>query len=439
MKNKNLLLLTALSSSIGLMAAERPNIVLIMADDLGYSDLSCYGNDYVNTPNIDRMAAEGVCLTDYHTNGSVSSPTRAALMTGRYQQRCGITMVVSAANHRDVGLADEELTLAEAFKQCGYTTAIYGKWHLGYQPNFNPVNQGFDHFEGYVAGNVDYHSHLDLVNIHDWWCGTEQLREVGYTTDLITDKAVKFIEEHKDEPFFLYLPHEAPHNPLQGRNSPVQRYEEGQERPQKGDPSTIEAKSAKELYKEMIEVMDEGVGRVLETLEKSGLTENTIVIFTSDNGATKQGSNLPYRGTKSTFYEGGHRVPAIVWSPAIKISPSIPYTYDSPVIGMDLFPSLINLAGGKAPKNLDGVDFLSPLKKGKEMKSRDLFWGDEKGNYAMRRGDWKLVVKGEAIELYNLADDVAESRNLTSERPEIAAEMRAEVEQWLAEVTPTDK
>ncbi|MFI3303287.1 MAG: sulfatase-like hydrolase/transferase [Rikenellaceae bacterium] len=430
MRLKTLLLLTTASTTA--VFAKQPNIILIVADDLGSGDIGCYGSTYINTPNIDRMAAEGVLLTDFHTNGSVSSPTRAALMTGRYQQRCGIDMVVSAANHRHVGLAAEEYTLAEALKDQGYTTAIYGKWHLGYQEQFNPIHQGFDYFEGYVAGNVDYHSHLDLVNIHDWWSGTTEFREEGYTTDLISDKSVKFIETHQDETFFLYVPHEAPHNPLQGRNSPVQRYEEGVER----DTSVKETKSNKDLYKEMIEVMDEGVGRILEALERCDLVDDTIVIFTSDNGATAQGSNAPYRGKKSTFFEGGHRVPAIIWSPNKKISPQVPYVYDSPVMMMDLYPSFVKLAGGKIPKNLDSIDALSYIRKGKKTPSRDLFWANSSDWSAMRSGDWKMVINKDNSYLFNLEDDIAESENLLDKYPERGAEMTLAIKNWLTSVTP---
>ncbi len=435
MKLKILTLLAA--STAASSYAAKPNIILIVADDLGSGDISCYGNTYINTPNIDRLAAEGVRLTDYHTNGSVSSPTRAALMTGRYQQRCGIDMVISAENHRDVGLPTVNYTLAEAFKDQGYTTAMFGKWHLGYADEFNPIYQGFDHFEGYVAGNVDYHSHLDLINIHDWKKGTEEHREKGYTTDLITQKAVNFIEQQEDgKPFFLYVPHEAPHNPLQGRNSPAQRYEKGTTKPANAPKET---KRPKELYKEMIEVMDEGVGAIIETLEANNLTDNTIVIFTSDNGATAQGSNAPYRGKKSTFFEGGHRVPFIIWSPSMKLAPRVPYTYDSTVIGMDIFPSLIRLAGGKAPKNLDGVDVMPYIKRGKSTPKRDLFWGDSKGWSAMRRDNWKLVVQKKTTYLFDLSTDVAEKNNLAEAEPEIAATMRAEFDKWKQGVTPTQK
>ncbi|MFI3305213.1 MAG: sulfatase [Rikenellaceae bacterium] len=438
MKINNLLLLGATATTTTSVLAAQPNIILIMADDLGSGNIGCYGSDYIDTPNIDRLAAEGIKFTDYHTNGSVSSPTRAALMTGRYQQRCGIDMVISAANHRHVGVPQEEYTLAEAFKDQGYTTAIFGKWHLGYAEKFNPIHQGFDHFEGYVAGNVDYHSHLDLVNIHDWKHGTEEVREEGYTTDLITAKAVKFIEEHQSEPFFLYVPHEAPHSPLQGRNSPIQRYEEGATK----DTTKVETKSKKELYKEMIEVLDEGVGSIIDRLESLGLAENTIVIFTSDNGATQQGSNAPYRGTKGTFFEGGHRVPFIVWSPGATLAPTAPYTYDSTVISMDLLPTLISMVGGELPKSvtqrLDGIDILPHLLKGKALPSRDLYWNNSSGWSAMRSGNWKFVKNKDISYLFDLSTDVAESKNLAGIESKKAVAMSRALVKWRERVTPAE-
>ncbi|MHC4518058.1 MAG: sulfatase-like hydrolase/transferase, partial [Planctomycetota bacterium] len=192
---------------------ERPNIILIMADDLGYGDIGCYGG-WIQTPNIDALAKGGMRFTDYHSNGAVCSPTRAALLTGRYQQRCGIDAVVTAKGPaRETGMAQKEITFAEVLKQRGYVTGLFGKWHVGYRVQFNPTKQGFDEFIGYVSGNVDYHTHIDQANITDWWKGPKKAPEEGYVTDLVTKHAVDFLHRHKDEPFCLYLPHEAPHYP----------------------------------------------------------------------------------------------------------------------------------------------------------------------------------------------------------------------------------
>ena len=201
----------------------RPNIILILADDLGYGDPSCYSGQHLNTPNIDALADGGLKFTDFHANAPVCSPTRAALMTGRYQQRSGLEGVLSARNHRDKGLAGSQITIAQILKQVGYATAIYGKWHLGYQPRFNPNRFGFDEFRGFVSGNVDYHSHIDQIGQEDWWENLELQPEEGYSTDLITQHGLSFIKRHADQPFFLYLAHECPHYPYQGRNDPAGR------------------------------------------------------------------------------------------------------------------------------------------------------------------------------------------------------------------------
>ena len=201
--------------------AYRPNIVLIMADDLGYGDISCYGAKHVNTPHIDALAKNGIRFTDYHSNGAVCSPTRAALMTGRYPQRTGVEGVITAARHREVGLPLEEVTIAEVLKGAGYSTAMYGKWHLGYDiKRFGPQLQGFETFEGFVSGNVDYFHKIDQEGHKDWYIGDELKHVDGYVTDLINDRAVDWIDGHvkknKNKPFFLYLAHGAPHYPLQG-------------------------------------------------------------------------------------------------------------------------------------------------------------------------------------------------------------------------------
>ncbi len=369
-------------------------------------------------------------MTDYHTNGAVSSPTRASLMTGRYQQRSGITGVITAANHRDQGLALSEYTIAEAFQDSGYTTAMFGKWHLGYAKEFNPVNQGFDHFEGYVAGNIDYHSHIDEAMYEDWWNGDKLTPEDGYVTDLVGDKAVEFISEHKDEPFFLYLPHEAPHYPIQTRESHAIRGPKAV----KGPKSTREETLA--LYKEMIETMDETIGELLATLEKEGLDKNTIVIFSSDNGGqASRATNAPFSGGKGGFREGGHRVPFIIWSPGIELAPMTPYVYTSTVMTMDIFPSLIDYVGGGVPKNLDGKNFLPALKKGKKMAKRDLFWGAP-GKSAMRQGEWKMLKNGDKAWLYNLHDDVTESNDLSAQYPKRFEAMKRAITEWESEVTP---
>ena len=225
---------------------ERPNLIIIMSDDLGYGDIGCYGNQRIQTPHLDRMAKQGLRFTDFHSSGSVCSPTRCGLMTGRYQQRAGIPAVVSV-RHKHLGMAPREITFAELLKERGYSTAIFGKWHLGYRKEFNPIHQGFDRFRGYVSGNVDFFSHVDQSGAYDWWEGEEHIVEEGYTTHLITKHARQFIRENRDRPFCLYLAHEAPHYPYQGPNDKAERTVGGKFKTQG------QRKDVQKAYKEMVD------------------------------------------------------------------------------------------------------------------------------------------------------------------------------------------
>jgi arylsulfatase A-like enzyme len=414
---------------------KQPNIILIMADDLGYGELSCYGSPTVKTPNIDRLAAEGVKFTDYHSNGAVCSPTRAALMTGKYQQRTGVEGVITAANHREVGLSLEETTLAEELQQLGYYCGIFGKWHLGYAKEFNPTYQGFDDFVGFVSGNVDYHAHIDQEGYLDWWKGIEIANEDGYTTDLITKYGVNFITKNNPKktgkPFFLYLPHEAPHYPIQGRNDAPVRKEGSNKYIRKVPNDSIPI-----IYTEMIETMDEGIGDIMQTLIAEGLDENTIVVFCSDNGAAgNRGDNGVLRDSKGSLYEGGHRVPAIIRYPG-KISDGT--TSTTTIMSMDLLPTLVDFAGGAPTENIiDGISFKSLLLMGEQLRDRDLFWSF-KNQKAMRRGTWKLVstVKEDSItnELFDLNADLSEQNDLSDTEPEITKDLLHELDKWNAEV-----
>jgi arylsulfatase A-like enzyme len=390
--------------------AEQPNIILIMADDLGYGDIGCYGSKKIRTPNIDALAREGLRFTDYHSNCPVCSPTRAALLTGRYQQRCGIEGVVTAARHRHTGMALEEVTFAEVLKKRGYATGIFGKWHVGYEAEFNPARQGFDEFIGYVSGNVDYHSHIDQAGFDDWWKNLKKIPEDGYCTDLITRHGMDFIERHKDKPFCLYLPHEAPHYPYQGRKDPPERLSGGRKgKKAKGDEIA-------RAYKEMVEVMDEGIGRIVETVRRLGLERKTFIFFCSDNGATKNGSNGVLAGYKGSLWEGGHRVPAVAY--------------------WLLFATMMSIAGAKPQVGLklDGVDLLPMLTKGARLPERTLFWRYKKGK-AVRKGPWKLLVQSNQSKLYNLDEDLGEKENLAGARPDMVKALEDELAAWEEEVS----
>ncbi len=407
-----------------------PNIVIIMADDLGYGDISCYGSTKIRTPNLDQMAREGVRFLDFHSNGAVCSPTRASLLTGKYQQRTGVSGVITAKEHRDVGLALSEVTFAEVLKKEGYTTGIFGKWHLGYDPKYNPIHQGFDEFIGYVSGNVDYQSHVDQEGNADWWKADELKNESGYTTDLITRNAVDFIERAQERPFLLYIAHEAPHSPYQNRSSKADRYagaKNGIDFPASGSEKDVSA-----MYKDMVEILDEGVGAAISTLKRLGLYENTMVLFFSDNGAVSRGSNGILRGFKSSVWEGGHRVPAIVQWPG-----QIPsgWTSHETVLTMDVFPTLLDLAGCKVTQRIDGTSIAEHLLYQKSLVPRTLFWQHGQ-QYAVRKGEWKLVVTraGAKAELYNVALDAEEKNDVAEEHPHLVKELQDAYKKWESEV-----
>jgi len=374
-----------------------PNIILIMADDLGYHDIGCYGNDTIKTPHIDYLASNGAKFIDYHSNGVVCSPTRAALLTGKYQQRSGIERVVSAKNHRHTGLKDH-LTIASFLKEYNYQTGIVGKWHLGYDTLFSPLNNGFDYFKGFVSGNIDYHSHIDQVGYYDWWMNKDTITETGYSTDLISANSIHFIERNKGDNFFLYIAHEAPHYPYQGRNDPADRTINGQFQNHGSRKDTNVA------YKEMIEAMDEGIGKLLDYLENSDLLENTLILFISDNGAFSPGSNFPLAGYKGNVWEGGHRVPAIAyWE--LTISPSV---IDQTIMSMDIFPTIVDLVDDSAldESDLDGQSFFPLLADSKAVLAhRMLFWRYGDSKKAVRAGKWKYIQFNEDEYLYDLSID----------------------------------
>ncbi len=432
-----LLFTLGISSSLihaGEGPARMPNFVIIMADDLGYGDIGCFSG-WIKTPHLDRLAAEGMKLTDFHSSGAVCSPTRAGLMTGRYQQRAGIPGVVFANPKSPVhehGLQNQEITFAELLREAGYATGIFGKWHLGYYPKYNPTKHGFDRFNGYVSGNIDFFSHVDQAGHFDWWQQDEKKDEPGYVTHLITKHAVEFIEENKDRPFCLYLPHEAPHYPYQGPQDKALR-KVG--KPRTKDELKMPKQQRKKAYREMVKEMDKSVGRVLATLKKHGLETNTLVLFFSDNGATPLGSNGELRGHKGTLWEGGHRVPAIAWWPGHVPAHS---TNNSLAISLDVMPTLLSLAKVSVPKGhrLDGRDLSPVLLENKTITDRKLFW--QHGNsLAMRNGPWVLIRNArqtKGLTLFNLDEDLVQQNNLAAKHPERVQRMEAELHAWYKEV-----
>ena len=414
----------------------KPNIVIIMADDLGYGDIGCYGNQRIKTPNLDEMAKNGLRFTDFHSSGTVCSPTRCGLLTGRYQQRAGIPAVVSV-KHKHLGMAQSEFTFAEALKTNSYSTAIFGKWHVGYETKYNPIHQGFDEFRGYVSGNVDFFSHIDQSGAYDWWNGDKQVIEKGYTTELITQHAVRFIEENKAKPFCLYLPHESPHYPYQGPNDKAERTVGGQFKIQGSRTDVAVA------YKEMVESLDASIGKVIATLKQHHLEKNTLVWFFSDNGPTPKGDNGGLRGFKGSVWEGGHRVPSIAYWPG-KIQGG--QTNDSLSITLDVFPTIAAITESKIPDGLtlDGMDISKVLFQNQALEDRQLFWGA--GNQrAMRNGSWKLVMKAKGIQkpnasagaLFDLSVDRTEKTDLSATHQLRFKEMKQAIAEWNADVGPS--
>lgn len=410
---------------------DKPNIIIIVADDMGYGDISCYGNEKTKTPNLDQMAREGVRFLDFHSNGAVCSPTRAALLTGKYQQRTGITGVITAAGHRKVGLSLSENTIAETLKRDGYATGIFGKWHLGYAKKYNPLNQGFDEFKGYVSGNVDYISHIDQAYYLDWWKDSAIDNEPGYTTDLIEDYADDFIRRNQHNPFLLFITHEAPHSPYQVRESKPTRSLDSVS--SDGIAVNLSKKEIAPLYQKMVEIMDENIGKTLRTLKDLKLDDNTIVIFCSDNGAYGVGNNGGLRGIKGFVWEGGHRVPAIIRWPG-HIKPG--WLSNETVLTMDIYPTLLELTGAADNSKIDGVSFLSHLLYQKPLVERTLFW-QIKDRFAARRGQWKMVVPqlNAPPELYNIVTDENETDNVADSHPEIVSDLLSAYKKWYAEVT----
>ncbi|MFY0653498.1 MAG: sulfatase-like hydrolase/transferase [Cyclobacteriaceae bacterium] len=425
MKKLIYILMAALSFHAKGQFDQKPNIVLIMADDLGFGDISCYGSTKINTPVLDKMASEGMKFIDYHSNGSVCTPTRAALLTGNYQQRSGLEGVIYVQKEKRVyGLANNQETIAEYLKKAGYATGIFGKWHLGYQSKYNPTKQGFDEFNGYVSGNIDYISHRDGINIYDWWHNTDSIQEEGYVTDLITNHALEFIEENKSNPLFLYLPHEAPHFPYQGRNDPADRLPNKEFNGHGSRPDKDVA------YKEMVEIMDENIGRVLDKLEVLGLLENTFVFFCSDNGATKLGNNGNLRGHKGSLWEGGHRVPAIAWWPG-KI-PADAVSSET-ILSMDILPTILSLCNVSTEDSFDGKDFSQALLSQGQMNKRPVFWRYRKQK-SVRFDHWKFIQQGDEEFLFDLKKDLYEKQNLNDSYPEKTDELKALLTDWESEM-----
>lgn len=404
-------------------AARRPNVLVILADDQGYADLGVQGCKDIPTPNIDSLARSGIRCTSGYVSGPYCSPTRAGLMTGRYQQRYGheFNPGPAATAAADFGLPLGETTLADRLKAAGYSTALVGKWHLGFAERFHPEKRGFQQHFGFLGGAHSY---------RDWEAdasnpilrGTAPVVEPTYLTDAFGREAVAYIERHKQqrEPFFLYLAFNAVHMPLQATEKYLERFRSI------ADPR-------RRTYAAMTAAMDDAVGRVLTTLRETGQEENTLIFYLSDNGGppANASSNFPLRGYKAQTLEGGIRVPWIVqWKghlPAGK-------TYGQPVIQLDVYATALAAAGVTITPEmkLDGVNLLPYLQgENRQPPHRALYWRFGR-QMAVRMGDWKLVrhSQSDELELYNLKDDVGESKDLAKDKPDKLKELQAAWDQW---------
>ncbi len=412
-------------------ALARPNIVLIMADDLGFGDLSLTGHPSIRTPHIDRLAADGVRFSQFYTSGSVCSPTRAGLLTGRYQQRAGIHSAVRVDTDSEVGIGADEVLLGEVLRDRGYATGLVGKWHLGVPPRFSPLRHGFAEFVGFLAGKIDYYTHRDRLERPDLWRGERPIEDPRYTTTLIDDESIAFIDAHQDEPFFLFVSHASPHAPYQPPGEePREVYADGSR--------FFTGPGSPETYRAMVEELDRSVGRVVEALADRGLLDRTLLIFLSDNGPIGFGSPGPLRGEKANFFEGGIRTPMmLVWPERMQPGGVI----DVPAISIDLFPTIIEAVGAELPTDrvIDGRSLLPLVEDGAETHHEAIFWRqgapEADAEVAVRRGDWKLRVgfDGERS-LFDLATDPGEQQDLSTVHPEVAAELETLLRDWERDV-----
>lgn len=431
-------------------AATPPNLVFILVDDLGYGDLGCTGCRDIATPNIDRLAKEGVQMTDFYANAPVCTPTRAGFMLGRWQQRVGLEFAfgyqveqmkkvngewVPEPDMHGLGLPLEETTLADRLKAAGYVNGAFGKWHLGYKDEYNPLHRGFDEYFGELLGHADYYRHR-------YYDGTSALRDGlqtvdlngRYFTDLVNERAAAFVKKHagQGKPFFLYVPHLAVHAPFQPPDAP--------DTPMVTKESMLTGSRA--IYQAMLERVDQGVGMILAELDAAGVADNTLVVFSSDNGGERWASNQPLFHHKATLWEGGIRVPCLLRWPG-QLAPGTKSA--QPGITMDLTATFLAAARVASPvdKPLDGLDLLPLLTGAQPPVERSFFWRIGRSNRTMkavRHGKWKYVNDGNTMDLlFDLEQDLGERHNRHFEHPEITADLKQRLAAWEAEMDASEK
>jgi len=396
--------------------AEKPNIIVILADDAGYADFGFMGSKDLDTPNIDKLARDGVIFTDAHVSATVCSPSRAGLLTGRYQQRFGHECNIPP---HDLGMDTTETSIASAMKQQGYQTAVFGKWHLGEMEQYHPNQRGFDEFYGFLEGGRSYFPH----KMNDRPGDPREIQHngkhvdfTGYLTDVLGDKTVDYIDAQKENPFFVYLSFNAVHTPMHATKEDLKRYEG----------------HARQDLAAMTWAMDRAIGKVVDKLKKENLYDNTLIFFLSDNGGAhnNQSSCLPLKGWKGNKFEGGHRVPFVInWPKEIKAGQS----YDGLTSSLDIFATSIAAAGQeKSPgKALDGTNLLPYTTHNIEGEPhKQLFWRKE-GMAAVREGDWKLIrVDDYGYRLYNLGEDLGETKDLQEKESDQLKKMKLALEDW---------
>ncbi len=431
--------LLSLDQDVGEAQGRRPNIVVIVADDMGYADVGFHGSRDIPTPNIDALARSGIRFTDAYVSGPYCSPTRAGLMTGRYPQRFGHEF--NPAGNREFGLPLDQTTMADRLEAAGYRTALFGKWHLGSAPQLHPMERGFDEFFGFLGGE---HSYFDAVPAAGGpvFDGRKPAEKMGYLTDELADRSVAFIERNRSRSFFLYLAFNAVHTPMHATEKYLTRF-------------AHIADAQRRTYAAMLSAMDDGIGRTLAALRAAGLEENTLIFFFSDNGGptmpttTVNGSsNAPLRGSKRQTWEGGIRVPFVIeWKGRLAAGKA-----DArPIIQLDVLPTALAAAGVEIRPEwkLDGVNLLPFLTGEATGAPHDALYWRLGGMMAIRKGDWKLVKTGEgplrdtdpavlsdlsAAELYNLAEDIAETKNLAATHPEKVKELAEAWWRWNKEL-----
>jgi arylsulfatase A-like enzyme len=424
-----------IDSRASAQGAAKPNFLFILADDFGYADLSCYGRPDYKTPNIDRLAAEGMKFMQAYANSAVCTASRVALITGRYQYRLPVGLEEPLGGGRHVGLPPSHPTMPSLLKKAGYGTTLLGKWHLGSLPDYGPLQSGYDHFWGFRAGGVDYFTHKSggaNTDTDDLWDGDVKVHENGYLTDLLGDHAIASIKDYAKAktPFLISLHFNAPHWPWEGPN------DEAESKTLKNlgafDAGTLAT------YAAMVTRMDYQVGRILKALDSEGIAKNTVVVFTSDNGGERFSDTWPFTGKKTELLEGGLRIPALVRWPG-HIRPGS--TTQQVAITMDWLPTFLALAGAEADPAypLDGMSLVPALTQNAAPVPRKLFWRYRiNAQRAMRDGDMKYLKINDNSFLFNVVADPLERANLKDKQPDVFKRMAAEYEQWQAAMLPED-